>query len=298
MKISTLPSLCAKAQTLLSLIILGAIPSAHAEFALNFQPVPDTTPGGLYMDCQRGAAADTRCQRGDSSQDPDQTPFYQEIISDGTNIYYHDIIGDPDSGFAIEYFIRAGGCCWAGQSDAPLNASGGTFNGGLDATPEGSADFVDPLGSDSNLTGNATGNPERVIFRQIVRDEQMDLEIIKETLSNKPKISQIIDDGVINNTFVFDMSNIGYSDIDTAGILINHVVINDPDLPTNGLIDFDIIADSQFTNITGGKYSYTPNPNGSDGSNGTYDYADGDFDINNVDWSIYWDPTINVPNTP
>ena len=283
---------------ILAMLLIGqAFTVANADFTLNFEPVPIQERSSRIFDCTQAAQGIVQggCLRGGSFLDPDTTYFFQEMaIKDGAR-YYHTIIGDPTvDDFAIEYFtLVGGGCCWAAYGQFPRNASAGTYNGGADATPgwPWGTPFQDPLDSNPNLSGNATGHPEKNIFRQILRGEGFEQEVKKAFFSNKPLITQNITQGTFSSNFAFDMSTIGYNDISTTGLLTNTMAITDPTF----LLSWDQATDAQKANVIGGKFTYTPGT-GDAGSFGSYSYEQSNFDVYAIEWMNYWDASVNIPN--
>lgn len=270
------------------------IPIANAEFALNFQPVPNVNRINTLASCPTGG-----CTRNNTDQDPDTTPFMMETVIDPETGrgFYHVLIGDPKSDFAQEFYISyAGGTDW--ERGFPQNASAGTYNGGIDAKPATnfSGTFYDPL-SASSTSGNGTGRPDRAYFRQTVKGAGFEQEVLKASLTNKPKITQSINDGSFSSNFMVDMSAASYSGttaLTTSAIITNTMRVTDAQTGAV-LANFDINTDGQRSNVDAGKYVYNPG-NGASGSAGTYTYTNGNFDVYGVEWATYLDPTINIPN--
>lgn len=238
------------------------------------------------------------CLRGDQLSDPDKTPFYQELITDRGISYYHVMVGNPSSEFAQEYYVAVatlpnGGvdCCWA--NGAPFSASSGTFNGGTDIPPfMGWADPLDPtIGFGGS--GSGTGNPERVIFRQVIQSNELNQETSKLSFLNKPTINQTLTSPQIEALFNFDMSNSTYRDLTTTGVMINRIKLFDVNQPDT-LFDFDVASNLHSSKLTGGTYTFTPGID-KGASNGSYQYQEGNFDPKPIDWHLYSNTT-NIPN--
>lgn len=298
--------------------------AAHGQFAMNFQPVT-AADGTTYntivsIDCRDPEVID-RCVRGDSIRDPDTTPFLQEMMigSDGER-YYHVIIGDQADGFVMEFYIRA----HAGRGWYPgglWNASGGAiYNGGTDTFSGKYA--VDPLAPSYNKCseqtavdcssfsnqeaadwevmstsgGSGSGNPERLIFRQIIEDPEMTQEVVKAQFAFKPKITQTVADSGMSSTFELDMSSLTYDDLTTGATIINQMTVQAPDIPYDyaDTIEFDMAVDSQDSNAKAGAYTYTPGI-AFRGAFGDYEYDESSWDFYGVDWSLYSHDT-NIPN--
>lgn len=286
-----------------TLLVAGVSTSANADLTLNFQPGDGSNRVSSFanLDCRDRSLdiANGPCIRGINTVDPDRSSFYQELIQEPDGQYYHVIVGDPNSDFALEYYIKTFGSSNGWFSSAPYNASGGSmFNGGIDSQPT-SPLARDPLSrSDPNdpfgTSGNASGNPKRVIFRQTVVDPELQQEAIKASFLNKPKITQAVVDSDLTSTFELDMSNSTYDDMSTTGIVVtNRTMVLDSSTGAP-VFDFDAVSDSQTTHVTGGEYVYNPGTF-FDESFGSYTYSEGGFDIYEVDWSLYSNPS-NVPN--
>lgn len=290
-----------------ALLVSGATSTASAQFPLNFQPsTANQVNGPSNLDCRNGSGTQHDCVRGTNLPDPDKTPFYQEIVEGTDGDYYHVIVGsDPDadgstSDFALEFYIKTLASPNGWFTGAPYNASGGAmFNGGIDSQPS-SPLARDPLSrSDPNEpfrnSGNASGNPKRVIFRQVINTgPEFRQEAIKETFLNKPKITQAVTTSELTSTFELNMSNSTYDDLNTAGTLTtNRTMVLDASTGAP-LFDFDSVSDSQKSDVTGGEFIYNPGTF-FDQSFGSYTYSEGAFDIYGIDWALYSDPS-NVPN--
>jgi len=221
--------LCKKTMVIFIICFAFFFHSAQAEFALNFIPNAAAVENGS-ADLSCGIGNNLSCIRGSGGSagnpailDPDSTPFLQETIETvGGKLYYHLLIGDPTSDFSLEYYIQQGWTPWDNSNNA--SASDGVYNGGLDATPNNSADYFSPL---SSLAGNGTGAPRKVVFRQTQSDLGFDQEILKDNLHFKPKITQSIYDDQLVSAFQVDMSNIDYDDMNTVGIIVNTMTITD-----------------------------------------------------------------------
>ena len=282
MKLNTITQYTAKAfflkgsnAFLVSLIVILSIlinpPFVYAEVMpdLNFQPNDEMrsvnpADGSYYMLMGCGMVGGN-CKRGDERDptdiDPDSTPMLQELITAPSGkVYYHALIGNPTSGFSMEYYIQAG---WGDyEQNDPLSASGGLLNGGDDATPILPVDrtrFVSPL-APTSVSGSGTGAPRKVIFRQTVRAEDFDQEVHKGSLANKPIITQSLNDGELNSFFQADMSNSDYYTMDTTGQLINTMSVTDSEGKKLADFDQDNVLDMVDVN-TGDKWNKFGNAN-------------------------------------
>lgn len=278
-------------------VFYAAMPStAMAGLTLNFLPVPinQRVPNITNIDCTTPTSGG--CVRGSSFTDPDKTPFYQELVTDQGLSYYHVMIGDPSSAFAQEYYIAVatlpgGGinCCW--PNGAPFSSSSGVFNGGADLAPAFKG-WADPL-SAATLSGSGTGNPERVIFRQVVQDKDFNQETRKLSFLNKPAITQTLITPEIQSLFSFDMSNSTYRDPNTTGVMTNRIVLFNVGQPSP-FLDFDVVSNLRSSKLTGGRFTFAPGLGVGD-SFGTFQYLEGGFDPYLTDWFPYSNTT-NIPN--
>ena len=265
--------------------------SCRADFALNFAGTTSTS-------IVHGISS----SNGESPFTP-VTPNEaggESAVDPSTGIHYwHYILGDPSSGFAQEVYI---------QSSVP-----GTCAENQICTASGGSTASDPsfnlLGSDPTQTGNATGNPSRVIIRQVIGgswdattstwscDTAFCSEFLKASAGDKPKITQGINEPDFSSTFVIDMSAIAISNNttdltltskgspSTGASLTNVQQVIDP--ATGATISsFDMSKDAQTTFVTGGKYTYV-NGGGTLGAEGSYVYVDGGYNPSAVDYTPF-----------
>ncbi|MFQ5469170.1 MAG: hypothetical protein ACE5EH_02560 [Gammaproteobacteria bacterium] len=246
--------------------------------------------------------------------------FSQDSVAVNGVTYWRSVVGDPLAGFAMVYYTRRGGSL----------LSGGLDGGGMEksrhpndprrtsrvlcdqpafssAGPCGNA--VDPLGI-YTLSGTGTNDPSRSVFRMVLDyGDGMSMEIYKPLLNTKPKITQSVVEGALRSEFVADMRDITYSDKSTPIDVINNQVIDDPDLPSQGAGDFDMMM-AERSRVTAGQFTFSrgqgwgidngagwePNPLGLRGwaetnsafDYGVYNYSDGNFDVYNVDWGAFF----------
>jgi len=245
--------------------------AAGVEF--NFQPVGAPFTGGINP-AGSGAAGN------------DGTRFYQDTIDiDGVK-YFHVVVGDPATGFAIESYVTAATIATGQNADHRASSpdSGGNERALIGSQAELSLDqgaiiqipgrqfgnAKDPLGVTVNpasgfkhfdLSGNGTANPNRAMLRMVVGDAQMSQEVFKPLLGRKPLISQVTVDsdsqGEMVGQFIADLRGLTYSDMKTAAPLFNRLSILSPDFAVSGIADFDM-SHSQRSNVTAGRYTFTP----------------------------------------
>lgn len=297
------PSVTSATKSAISLAVgffaLISATEGHAEFSLNFAPNlaqrvspgnPDVAVSGFFavLDCNRGGAT-SGCANNNAGLTTEKTPFLQEIVSDGSNGYFHVIVGDPTQGFAQETYIRIGSTIWpSSQPSSVSSGSAGQSNGGgfAAATTGGN-----PLAS-SAISGSGTANPERTQIRQLVNSPDMSQEFLKSTFLNKPKITQAVTTGDMVSSFEVDMSAIAYRGAGattTDAAITNKVTMIDSAASGN----FDMAVNKQNSTVTAGKFSWTPGT-GDGLSNGTYSYTNGAFNVNAIDWKVYYNPADNT----
>lgn len=236
--------------------------------------------------------------------------FMQEVISSGGNSYYHVVIGDAGSNFALEYYIRTatGSTCWYGCANARITGGmgGGGMGGGMGggvaplSVSSGAGGLngnnTDPLGN-SGFSGNGTGRPDQVVIRMINNSSEMQQEFLKATEINKPKITQNITTADMTSNFVIDMSKIDYNTTSKIAPITLTQTINSADLPVQqgnypDSKNFDINNFTGTRTVTGGRYTYNAG-SGDGGSAGTYTYFADGFDVYGVDWRSFCDPNQN-----
>lgn len=266
------------ARTLLSGSLLLYCAVSPAEFVLNWsQDTQFPTFSGAFV-------------THGSTNIPNQTPFvYERVLSDEGTPFYHMIIGDPATGFAQETYIQTAPSNISnafGLIGPALSSSGGGTGGGSNNLESSNA--ADPISASAAIGGNATGNPERVLMRQIVTDSELSQEFLKQGLAGKPLINNTIETDRHSAVFIMDGSDLSYSDMETAATVTNTLQILDPDIPESSA-SFDMSQDSQSSMVTAGRYIYTPGSSAGGGSGGTYEYADGGGANQNPDWSSFFD---------
>ena len=248
---------------------------------------------------------------GGNMADDFESRFLQEIVTiDGVD-YYHLTIGDPASGFSQEVYIgRSPLINTRVQSGNIFSDSGGVFcyPAGinipfelLEGCDTSNASYA-PLRHDSDFTGNGTGNPSKMVMRQVIDSpsDGFSQEFLKNILANKPIITQTSSDATIDALFVMDMSNSDYLTDDTPGTMINTFNITAPTLMGN-MGDF-VFTPTEGTNITGGRYTFQRTSKTVTYDNGwtrtvpssEYTYYDGSIDpVLDVDWAAFRDPNLN-----
>lgn len=198
---------------------------------------------------------------------PGQTPFIYERVQDQVGTYYHMVIGDESTGFAQEVYIQIGAALQPvqgfGQIGREFSSSGGA------PLPGGNA--VDPLGSNAAFTGNSSGDPRRVQMRQIVEDDELSMDFLKDRYDEKPSISNTIESSDLSARFEMNSSGNSYSDGTTPSVVTNTVEHLDPDVPPASAV-FDMAVDAQNPNVTAGLYTHPARPQPG-GQGGDYVYT-------------------------
>lgn len=287
------------------LAVFSAAPANAVDFSLNFQQTaPIWGEGVTQGSCP--LASGTCISHDFGNGDP--TPFQLSVEQIGTEYYFHTIVGDPSTGFAIESYTpysggpnasvlgeipggggsfspSGGGNETAYMATPPVTYSPPTTGGSAGAFMTSSTNMVYPLGvsGDPTLTqhisGSGTADPTKSVFRMVMTDAKgdMSMEVYKPFLDKKPRISQTVQDGTMSSSFVADMTAISYSDMNTPVHIVNNLKIQDPTAGSTlgSAADFSM-ALSQHSDVTAGRFTYTPgagwnSPAGWDSANSSYD---------------------------
>lgn len=269
------------AYSILYAALLSVAPSIHAAFELNFKA--DNT-GTMVTNMHRANSQPNWGHTAVMVDGNNQVAIGETVIHPTTfKVYKHFIIGDLNDGFIQEVYIEdTGGACFA-QFCWDKVAAGGVHS------LYGSN--TDPLGSNVSLTGNATGNPSRVIVRQVLNDGQVHQEYIKKEFDKKAKVSQTITEaGVMQNHFEIDFSHIALNQFASPTKVTNTINFDDPTVQD---FDMDNMA-TEGVDINAGKYIYIDGA-GTGGSSGTYLYLDSSETVIDSAWSNYFDFTESNP---
>lgn len=283
------PSLAHALSTGLAAVLLAG--AAHAEFNLNWQADgnPPADSGGCWQfspDCSIVEVG------GDIVAG--QTPFVYQVVQQNGQNYYHMIVGDPESGFAQEVYIEAGGANIFPQAgSASLVRQSSSSGGAIDPSCESelgcfaNTNAENPLSSDPAFSGNASGNPSRVQMRQLLVDGDLTVDFVKDRFAEKPVISNVIDADDLLATFVIDGTGNLYTTPDSSPVT-NTVEHRGADLPPQASARFDMAVDAPDAHVTAGQYTSTNPAAGERG--GPYTYADPLEDVNLApDWSSFFD---------
>lgn len=317
------------------MLLMSLLSVVRADFVLNFDP--HGAGGSLPGECNMPGLADTgngMCTTAGAAlqEDPDKTPFYQARIDIAGTEYWHQIVGDPSTGFAMEVLTPtfAGNAYQDANSfNSPTAGRPSMFPGDLYSTDLDvqSGNGWDPLGvnpaNTHDLTGNAASNPTDVIVRQIIGGywntstnswscvgNEFCYEFLKDSFDNKPMFTMEINDSAegMSARVEIDMRAVNYGTDTTDLAMINTLSF------ISGLGNFNQNEDAQHSLVTAGKYTYTPGDgwihDGGDDNyrtwdfeEGTYAYGQGDlvgrpydagsFDHLGFDWASTWDPYQN-----
>ena len=212
--------------------------------------------------------------------------------------YYHMLFGDLGSGFMQESYILMGLGGYGNYSE-PANAasaSGGTgtyISRSQDRNTVMLGNGYDPLDMDNGErglaveSGNGTANPKRVIFRQIVADGEIMMEVHKDSFLHKPRISQMVMGPDIAMMFDIDLRSMHMDDTTSSVPVYNTIELWGEGTPWDGA-RFDVTAKSHRAFVSAGHYRYVEG-SGFGGSEGTYIYNNGEYDIMSVSWADYFD---------
>lgn len=309
------------AAALLGTMSLLHAPGALAEFNLNWQA--DTAnpafPRSFIFEDENGnlipltdAVIHDDITVGETIIIGNQTPFVYEKVMEGGVPYYHMIVGDPDSGFAQEVYIRAGINAFGffntgGACSGPGSCDEGTatFNVGPDfsaSAGRGSdndptvSNAFRPLDPDFTISGNMSANPNRVQMRQLLVDGDLTLDFVKDRYIEKPSISNTIEDAEFRSTFAMDSTGNPYTSSATPSAVTNTVEHLGPNVPPDvrppgggpSSASFDMSTDADISVVTAGRYTWTPGT-GPDGSLGTYDYVGGGGPSPSINWGSFFD---------
>ena len=127
------------------------------------------------------------------------------------------------------------------------------------------------------------------------------LDFLKDDFGKKPRIIQTVITNDMLSEFSVDMRGISYSDNATVAPVINTLSLSGQvAYPATGQpLKWDMSTDAPLQNIEAGQYTYTPG-SGPGGSIGTYNYNQGNFAVDSVDWASFFDQsdTSNVWTNP
>ena len=313
-------------------ICLASAFSARAEFTWDFQP---GTGFGLPGNCNNGFDSGLCATAGAAEElDPDTTPFSQGRVTIDDITYWRQVIGDPAEGFALEMYIQVGVGFTSQSGGRNSNFPFTLYRQDLDVQ---SGNGWDPLGldpsRDHHFTGNGSADPTKVVMRQVLGGlwdsttntwscggEEFCQEFAKLQLSQKPRITQTVNDAADGFSLFFDldMTNSAYAS-STAGTLVSTVTVPLVDVPSMPSVSitgsgnannfdnggsFNLLTDKQKSTVTAGRYTYSAgagwiDAGGASGyqswdyDEGSYSYDEGGFDHLGVTWGSYFDPTQN-----
>lgn len=169
----------------------------------------------------------------------DNTPYIVEVIDTGGDKYWHQILGDPTTGWAQEvYYKNSGSGSSQGGIQSPSGGKGGGNMKGNNATR--------PLHLDHNISGNGTGDPTSIAIRMYLNKDGVELDFFKSEFDKKPMISQTVTiPDVLKTEFQIDMRNLNYS---TANVAAQSFTLR----------QYNMITADPATGIPGGTYAMNP----------------------------------------
>ena len=323
-------------------LLLAATNLCAAGFTLNF-----TSNGTQIIPGANASLGSVGGGTGIGNSGKDGTGMINEKVNIGGKDYFHVVIQDANSAFKEEYYTAAVTANTDNKGGAPRAYSplgGGnersfignksvvkTINAGPwlwpktrfgnAKSPFGSRLFADhndttgtavPIANRYRLSGNGTMDPTRTVLLMQMSDSTVSVEVYKPFLNRKPKISQTLTEGGLTSQFVADLRSLTYADLKRVVPIVNTLSLNDPNLPTPGVADFDI-SFSQKPHVSAGQFTFSGagqgwvdattgapvagwDNNNSKFNPGTYQYAEGNFDVLKVNWAAFFDPTQN-PNS-
>lgn len=301
---------------LLLSIILTPSTAISAGFSTNFQPTSTGWGGSDPTGACVFASPDCSSTNWGNG---DPTPFEYSLVTVDGQKYFHTIVGDAASGFAIESYTPYG----AGPKAIAGTVNEGDFSpssGGNETSVIGDAPSVLSLGyiqgrtnaanpfTNVHASGDGSADPSKVVVRMVLTsaDGTMSLEYYKPFLDRKPRITQTIEDGGLTGVFVADMRDIGYQDKNTPIKITNNLSIVDPNIP-DGSGNFEM-ALAQTPDVSAGRYTFSAGSgwNSADGWEspsssfglGTYTYLSTEtgFDPYTYDWASVFDHAQNALN--
>jgi hypothetical protein len=289
---------------LVLLLLVGMTSMAKAGFELNFNAYSGATRTG-YFSLQNCGGFDGKPDRpGDSATCiwskgggtyKDTTSWRMEVAVIGGYEYWHQLVGDNNTAFRQEAYIRMGPSRsymhsavlnWGLYSDQGFSDSGGFPSGligrqydGMMVDPTACEVYLgnacDPLGhantvshnkGDNQWTGNGTGNPTRAVFRTIVEDAANGFyqENLKDQEGMKPRITQTLNSSGIAAEFQADMRNIGYTNMNSPLSMVSALnsgsgtFVNKLRFTDSDITSFDMASDTQagHSKINAGRYTF------------------------------------------
>ncbi len=320
--------ICLQAFLFVMFSLLMTAGATAADLPINFKP----NVGSSIWDLDNmGTCGYGQCSTQSGNGDP--TPFTENIVYLNGDPYFHTIVGNPATGFAIEAYTRAGTSTLQGTApNQEIPSAGGGFSldgggnltsviGDVNPTALNSVHQLlnssNPLG-DHNVSGTGGNAPDHSVFRMVMTSAKgdMSLEVSKPFLDKKPLISQTVQDGSMTSSFIADERGLTYSQDGTAAPVTNNLVLNDPSIPGAGSANFSMAkSQPKQSLVTAGRFTFTPgagwnasgdpslasdpslgwDTSGSTFDFGTYNYIDPvGFQPLTFDWSTVFDYSQNA----
>ncbi len=277
--------------------ILCWIQPAHAEFVFGFTNLnndPEQRANEMGQMCGRFDTGGLNCEM-DTDGTPDgesatPTDWVQEIVTIDGQEYWHNVVGDPADGFAIEYFTKFGtnnpDFALADQKFlAETNTNSTIVGDGAAFIPSENLDTgfnrttrdcfglmgigCNPLGHNKYLQANGYQNPMQSAMKMVLSDGETSMVFEKAGIAEKPVITQVVSTADILMEFKADMSNGTYSangttlttssNFSAIDVFVNKLTLLDPS-PDAATGNFDYATDVQAgkTILNAGQFTFTP----------------------------------------
>jgi len=256
--------------TVFSLLLIGGETHA-ADFTMDFQANPSAS--SVQLNCNRGTGS-VNCN---NSLNPitDMTPILQEFVTVGSVQYQHQIIGDPTTGWVQEIYLdNSSGVC---QNFSCFNNN--------------------PLGSAENATSFPTKAAIRQRMTSTTGAETFTMEFLKDTLLNKPKLTNTIVSDKMSYLFESDMRALDFSAANIANAapvtitfsLLGPDAVIPPGVtlsaPSGG--NFNLATDAPASQVESGQVSF-------DEATGVYSYYEAASSFNlDQDWAWFFELSQN-----
>lgn len=257
---------------------------ANTAFQFNFLPLENRKNVQVFAACGignlpigMGAKGDRMCDDNAGGPGGYKDRYVHDGYIPNTVEYLHEQDGDLFHQVLIDYAEN-----WRMEVyiSTPKGTAGYTQARPMSAGKnDGHVYAIDP--KNQAITGTGTGDPTRVQWRMVVDGVGFSMDMLKNSWSNKPKITEVITSESMTMTHVIDMSNSTYSELFTPAR-----VTNTTNVAGVTPFSYDSNKDAGKT-ITGGKFRITNYVNNDDP---TYEYGGNtpnDFG-KNLNWLEYW----------
>lgn len=264
----------------------------HAEFVFGFNKLTsDPTSNANELGHLCGRFGNKTCEM-DSPGTPDgesfnATDWVQEIVTIGTEKYWHNVVGDPADGFALEYYTKFGStnpdfATSQGPWLAELNKSTTIVGDGAGFIPSENLDTgfnrntrdcfglmgvgCNPLGHNKYVQANGYQNPKQVAMKMVLSDAETSMVFEKSEIAEKPKITQTVNSQGMTLQFKADMSNGNYdafgsqltvsSNFSAIDVFVNTLTFTDPEAD-DGEFDYATDVEAGKADLNAGQFIFT-----------------------------------------